>query len=221
MTLHFCLSGAHLQNKMTALENGELISAYSFNFPPPPPAASISSKLSCSINQTSITSEWFNSSQSLMNLKDCSGLIVRRFLWCMNGRDYEVGMEMGWVRPKQEEEIVQLRLKFRFAWIFCCNSHVHRLLVMMISSALSFSEANMTDVSWLLNLWKNIADVVGDYVAQHYVASCTVCDSAVMAILLALVCRTETMRQLLCLKSKFSNHFAFTLGRYLFLLFWV
>ena len=35
------------------------------------------------------------------------------------------------------------------------------------------------------------------------------------------VCRTETMRQLLCFKSKFSNHFAFTFGRYLFLLFLV
>jgi hypothetical protein len=29
------------------------------------------------------------------------------------------------------------------------------------------------------------------------------------------------MRQLLCLKSKFPNHFAFTLGRYLFMLFLV
>ena len=35
------------------------------------------------------------------------------------------------------------------------------------------------------------------------------------------VCRTETMHQLLCFKSKFPNHFAFTLGCYLFLLFWV
>ena len=35
------------------------------------------------------------------------------------------------------------------------------------------------------------------------------------------VCRTETMHQLLCFKSKFPNHFAFTLGRYLFLLIWV
>ena len=33
--------------------------------------------------------------------------------------------------------------------------------------------------------------------------------------------RTEAMRQLLCFKSKFPNHFAFTLGRYLFLLFLV
>ena len=33
------------------------------------------------------------------------------------------------------------------------------------------------------------------------------------------VCRTETMHQLLRFKSKFPNHFAFTLGRYLFLLF--
>ena len=35
------------------------------------------------------------------------------------------------------------------------------------------------------------------------------------------VYRTETMHQLLCFKSKFLNHFAFTLGRDLFLLFWV
>ena len=35
------------------------------------------------------------------------------------------------------------------------------------------------------------------------------------------VCRTKTMHQLLCFKSKFLNHFAFTLERYLFLLFWV
>jgi hypothetical protein len=28
------------------------------------------------------------------------------------------------------------------------------------------------------------------------------------------------MHQLLCFKSKFPKHFAFTLGRYLFLLFW-
>ena len=77
--------------------------------------------------------------------------------------------------------------------------------------------------TWLMSAdcWSYGKKSVGNYVAQHYVASCTVCDSAVMAILLALVCRTETMRQLLCLKSKFSNHFAFTLGRYLFLLFWV
>jgi hypothetical protein len=33
--------------------------------------------------------------------------------------------------------------------------------------------------------------------------------------------RIETMHQLLRLKSKFPNHFAFTLGHYLFLLFWV
>ena len=32
------------------------------------------------------------------------------------------------------------------------------------------------------------------------------------------VCRTETMHQLLYFKSKFPNHFAFTLGRYLILL---
>jgi hypothetical protein len=31
----------------------------------------------------------------------------------------------------------------------------------------------------------------------------------------------KTMHQLLRLKSKFPNHFAFTLGRYLFLLLWV
>ena len=35
------------------------------------------------------------------------------------------------------------------------------------------------------------------------------------------VCRIETMHQLFSFKSKFPNHFAFTLGRYLFLLFWV
>ena len=35
------------------------------------------------------------------------------------------------------------------------------------------------------------------------------------------VCRTETMHQLLRFKSRFPNHFAFTLGRYLFLLFLV
>ena len=35
------------------------------------------------------------------------------------------------------------------------------------------------------------------------------------------VYRTETMHQLLRFKSKFSNHFAFTLGRYFFLLFLV
>ena len=35
------------------------------------------------------------------------------------------------------------------------------------------------------------------------------------------VYRTKTMHQLLCFKSKFPNHFAFTLGRDLFLLFWV
>ena len=35
------------------------------------------------------------------------------------------------------------------------------------------------------------------------------------------VCRTETMHQLLCFKSKFPNHFVFTLGRYLLLLFLV
>ena len=29
------------------------------------------------------------------------------------------------------------------------------------------------------------------------------------------VCRTETMHQLLCFKSRFPNHSAFTLGRYL------
>ena len=33
------------------------------------------------------------------------------------------------------------------------------------------------------------------------------------------VYRTETMHQLLCFKSKFSNHFVFTLEHYLFLLF--
>ena len=32
------------------------------------------------------------------------------------------------------------------------------------------------------------------------------------------VCRIETMHRLLCYKSKFPNHFAFTLERYLFLL---
>ena len=35
------------------------------------------------------------------------------------------------------------------------------------------------------------------------------------------VCRTKTMHRLLCFKSKFPNHFAFTLGSYLFLLFLV
>jgi hypothetical protein len=35
------------------------------------------------------------------------------------------------------------------------------------------------------------------------------------------VYRTETMRQLLCFKSKFPNHFVFTLGHYLILLFLV
>jgi hypothetical protein len=35
------------------------------------------------------------------------------------------------------------------------------------------------------------------------------------------VSRTETMRQLLCFKSKIPNHFAFKLGCYLFLLFLV
>ena len=35
------------------------------------------------------------------------------------------------------------------------------------------------------------------------------------------VCRIETVHQLLCFKSKFPNHFVFTLGRYLILLFWV
>ena len=39
--------------------------------------------------------------------------------------------------------------------------------------------------------------------------------------LVGFVCRIETMHQLLCFKSKFPNHFAFTLGRYLFMLFWV
>ena len=34
-------------------------------------------------------------------------------------------------------------------------------------------------------------------------------------------CRTKTTYRLLCFKSKFPNHFAFTLGRYLFLLFFV
>ena len=40
-------------------------------------------------------------------------------------------------------------------------------------------------------------------------------------LLLGSVCRTETMHQLLCFNSKFPNRFAFTLGHYLFLLFWV
>ena len=35
------------------------------------------------------------------------------------------------------------------------------------------------------------------------------------------VCRTKTMHRLFCFKSKFPNHFAFILGRYLFLLFLV
>jgi hypothetical protein len=35
------------------------------------------------------------------------------------------------------------------------------------------------------------------------------------------VYRTETMRQLLCFKSKFPNHFVFTLEHYLILLFLV
>ena len=35
------------------------------------------------------------------------------------------------------------------------------------------------------------------------------------------VCRIDTMHQLLYFKSKFPNHFAFTFGRYLFLLFWI
>ena len=34
------------------------------------------------------------------------------------------------------------------------------------------------------------------------------------------VCRTETIHQILYFKSKFPNHSAFTLGRYLFLLLW-
>ena len=40
-------------------------------------------------------------------------------------------------------------------------------------------------------------------------------------IFISIVCRTKTMRQLLCFKSKLPNHFAFTLGRYLFLLFFI
>ena len=40
-------------------------------------------------------------------------------------------------------------------------------------------------------------------------------------IYIGFICRTKTMLQLLCSKSKFPNHFAFTLGCYLVLLFFV
>ena len=43
----------------------------------------------------------------------------------------------------------------------------------------------------------------------------------VCAAFVGFVCRTKIMHQLLYFKSKFPNHFAFTLGRCLFLLFWV
>ena len=39
------------------------------------------------------------------------------------------------------------------------------------------------------------------------------------ALFVGSVCRIKTMDQLLCFKSKFPNHFMFTLGCYLFLLF--
>ena len=40
-----------------------------------------------------------------------------------------------------------------------------------------------------------------------------------LVYLVGSVCRTKTLHQLLCFKSTFPNHFAFTLGGYLFLLF--
>ena len=47
------------------------------------------------------------------------------------------------------------------------------------------------------------------------------CKRDIIHIFIGYVYRTETMRQLLCFKHKFPNHFAFTLERYLFLLFLV
>ena len=167
MTLHFCLSGAHLQNKMTALENGELISAYSFNFPPPPPAASISSKLSCSISQTSITRRWFNSSQSLMNLKDCSdwlcadscdvwmeGIMKWEWKWVEWGQSKKKKLcNFAWNFVLLEFFVAILTCIDCWWWWFHQHFHSRRQTWLMSADCWTYGKKSLT---WWAIMWHNI-----------------------------------------------------------------
>src|ERR1700738_3562061 len=56
---------------------------------------------------------------------------------------------------------------------------------------------------------------------MHFLGARVLMASVEMDKISSSVCRTKTMHQLLRFKSKFPNHFVFTLGCYLFLLFLV
>jgi hypothetical protein len=61
----------------------------------------------------------------------------------------------------------------------------------------------------------------GNYTYSSRHLKSYVCFFWCQIMFIGFVCRTETMHQLLCFKSEFSDHFAFTLGRFLFMLFLV
>ena len=64
--------------------------------------------------------------------------------------------------------------------------------------------------------WTLEVHVLGNNISTKLIRLLQTCQ-----LFIGSVCRIETMHRLLCFKSKFPNHFAFTLGHYLFLLFLV